>query len=325
MAALLIAAASVAFVDVRRLPMQSLGARRTTVPLLAERFDIDEAMGEMDKAVSREDYAEAARLKKLIDAQVAIDRAQLTRQLMGGAAESSAGAADDDEAPCVSRATTLAAGQVLVANPERFCSRNPFARPLMDMARFGIEGPVKVPGFPPDMIAQRLPVLLLLQHDEGGSRALLMEQRTGALMGDVSMEEYGPCAILPLWSGGTERQNSLYIIHDVSEAGTGSNEISDGLFQGGWDQLRPKVADYSVSEARIKFFVGATEWRPGQLQRELEGGAWLALDVPPSLVVKDRVSDWRPGQPKPVWTEMLKYLPSDDDAVAQLIEQIYGE
>ena len=28
--------------------------------------------------------------------------------------------------------------------------------------------------------------------------------------------------------------------------------------------------------------------------------------------MKDRVSDWRPGQPKPVWREMLSYLDDDD-------------
>jgi hypothetical protein len=34
-----------------------------------------------------------------------------------------------------------------------------------------------------------LQVLLLIEHSKEGSRALLMERRTGALMGDVSMDE----------------------------------------------------------------------------------------------------------------------------------------
>jgi len=275
--------------------------------------------------VSKEDYAEAARLKKLIDAQVAKDRAQLTRQVMGGdASGSSADAAETEEAPSVTVASALATGQVLVASPERFCSRNPFARPVKDMGRFGIQGPINDPGLSPDMIAQMLPVLVLVEHNEGGSRALLMERRTGALMGDVSMEDYGPCAISPLWLGGTEKQNSLYVVHDVAAAG-GANEISGGLFLGGWEKIKPKVADSSVSEARIKFFIGATEWGAGQLEDELKAGAWLALDVPPSLVIKDRVADWRPGKPKPVWTEMMNYLPADDSTAKKLIEQIYGE
>jgi len=278
----------------------------------------------MDKAVSREDYAEAARLKKLIDAQVAEDRARLTRQLLGVDASDAKSTAE--EAPSVSLATALAPGQILVASPERFCSRNPFAWPPMDMGRFGVDGPVNFPGLSADVVATRLPVLLLIEHNEKRSRALLMEQRTGALMGDVSMENFGPCAICPLWFGGTDKDNSLYIVHDVEEA-DGADEISSGLYVGGWDDLRPRVSDSSVSEARIKFFVGATEWRGGQLQDELKAGAWLALDVPPSLVVKDRVADWRPGQPKPVWTEMMNYLPPDagDGTVKKLIDQIYGE
>jgi len=329
MISLLVAAP--AFVDMWRLPTHRVGSTwRSSAPVLSEPpldgdgpFDIDAAMGAMDKAVSNEDYAEAARLKKLIDKQVALDRAQLTRQLSVEATSTSAEEVED-ESPNVSRATALAPGQILVASPERFCSANPFARPIMDMGRFGIQGAVKVPGLPPDRVAERLPVLILLEHDEGGSRALLMEQRTGALMGDVSMDDYGPCAVSPLWIGGTAKPNSLYMLHDVPQA-DGANEVSSGLYLGGWEKLKPKVADSSVSEARLKFFVGATEWGAGQLEKELSAGAWIALDVPANLVVKDRVSDWRPGQPKPVWTEMMNYLPSDDADVAKLMKVIYGE
>ena len=57
--------------------------------------------------------------------------------------------------------------------------------------------------------------MLLIEHNAGGSRALLMERRTGALMGDVSMEDYGCVAISPLWLGGTAKQNSLYVVHNV--------------------------------------------------------------------------------------------------------------
>merc|ERR1712048_69655 len=105
-------------------------------------------------------------------------------------------------------------------------------------------------GLPPDIVAQMLPVLILMEHHERGWRALLMERRSGALMGDVSMEDYGPCAISALWIGGTENQNSLCVLHDVTGVGS---KVCDGLYVGGWDQLKPKVADSSVAEARVKF------------------------------------------------------------------------
>ena len=44
------------------------------------------------------------------------------------------------------------------------------------------------------------------------------------------------------------------------------------------------MADSSLAEGRFKFFLGATEWKPGQLQEEIEAGAWLVLDCDAELV-----------------------------------------
>ena len=122
-------------------------------------------------------------------------RAQMLRQMLGGAESDNVPNAVDDmlgkkSEPKVVQASSLAAGQVLVANPERFCSRNPFSRPVRDLGRFGLQGPIDGDELSADMKAQMLPVLLLIEHSKGGARALLMERRTGALMGDVSMDEY---------------------------------------------------------------------------------------------------------------------------------------
>jgi putative AlgH/UPF0301 family transcriptional regulator len=168
-----------------------------------------------------------------------------------------------------------------------------------------------------------LPVLLLLEHASGGSRALLMERRTGALMGDVSMDDYGCVAISPLWLGGTARQNTLYVVHDVAGL-EGAVEVRDGLYQGGWMDARPRVADSTYADGRFKFFLGATEWGAGQLDEELKAGAWIALDCDPSVVIKDRVADWRPGQPKPVWTELVQQL-EDAEEAQRIVALVYPE
>jgi len=226
--------------------------------------------------------------------------------------------------PQVRRASSLAPGQVLVANPERFCSRNPFSRPVKDLGRFGLQGPIDDDRLSPDMKAQMLPVLFLTEHSSSGStRALLMERRTGALMGDVSMEDYGCVAISPLWLGGTEKQNSLYVVHDASDV-DGATQIADGLYLGGWSDARPRVADSSLAEGRFKFFLGVTEWAAGQLEEEVKAGAWLILDVAPQMVIKDRVAEWRPGQLKPVWTEFMDCLTGEADA-RRILAQIYPD
>jgi hypothetical protein len=45
-----------------------------------------------------------------------------------------------------------------VANPERFCTRNPFSRPVKDLSRFGLQGPIDLNEVSSDFAAQMLPV-----------------------------------------------------------------------------------------------------------------------------------------------------------------------
>ena len=47
---------------------------------------------------------------------------------------------------------------------------------------------------------------MLIDHSEKGSSGLLLERRTGALMADISMEDFGCVAISPLWLGGVAKQ-----------------------------------------------------------------------------------------------------------------------
>jgi putative AlgH/UPF0301 family transcriptional regulator len=87
----------------------------------------------------------------------------------------------------------------------------------------------------------------------------------------------------------------------------------------------PDDACGAVTRARARcarrFFLGATEWGAGQLEDELRAGAWLALECDPSLVIKDRVVGWRPGKPKPVWTELMNVL--DTKEAKRLVGQVY--
>jgi hypothetical protein len=180
------------------------------------------------------------------DAGVADFRAKLMRQMMGkgegGAGSTGSGLSDRERlmrsVETASLADSPASGVLLIADPARFCSRNPFARPVKDLNRFGLDGPVAPDEMPPDLAAQMLPVVLLLEHGPKGSFGVLLERRTGAqqpparcphtpcssptppappvpgaLMGDIDIESYGCVAISPLWLGGSSRQNSLSVIH----------------------------------------------------------------------------------------------------------------
>jgi hypothetical protein len=121
------------------------------------------------------------------DAGVADFRAQLMRQMMGksgsGVSSTDSGLSDRERlmrsVETASLADSPASGIILVADPARFCSRNPFARPVKDLGRFGLDGPVAPDEMPADLAAQMLPVVLLLDHGPKGSFGVLLERRTG--------------------------------------------------------------------------------------------------------------------------------------------------
>ena len=102
-----------------------------------------------------DDAAEPVELAEGRGVNVEDDRARLASLFSGGAtaepeASSDVGKARESGVP--------AKGRVLVANPQRFCSRNPFARAVKDLNRFGLQGPVQGGDLSADTKAQMLPV-----------------------------------------------------------------------------------------------------------------------------------------------------------------------
>lgn len=54
----------------------------------------------------------------------------------------------------------------------------------------------------------------------------------------------------------------------------------------------------------------------------MQSEAWFVLDVPPEVVLKDRVMDMMPGQIKPLWTELAQLLGDD---FAPYLSQVYAD
>lgn len=193
--------------------------------------------------------AHTSRIRAVEDDDVAAFRKKLLAQLADDDATTKPPPPSDAGAKVsILSPSQLAPGTVLLANPKRFCSRNPLARPVDDLNRFGLAGPVAVADrdqLSADLAAQMLPVVLVLEHSAaGGTTGVLLERRTGALMGDVSMEDFGCVAISPLWLGGIERQETLKIVHtcgdEVASAAPLGGErprarrLGGGAPKGGW-------------------------------------------------------------------------------------------
>jgi hypothetical protein len=223
----------------------------------------------------------------------------------------------------------LTAGTVLVANPAKFCTnfggRGTMPSPKL-LAKFGLTLPPPAE-LGPDRRADLLPVLVLvdMKGERGSTRAVLLNRRTGYLLGDLEQQPGGPAPILekfciqPLWFGGVDNVSSgLDMMHLCPTVQGAVSLTKDGLYWGGEPaQAQDAMSDPSLTRVftgfDFKFFVQSTMWKPGELQAEIAAGTWFPASVSKEVLFKsrDRMGTMRA---KPLWTEIMEHLSEAEES-----------
>jgi hypothetical protein len=235
-------------------------------------------------------------------------------------------------------------GVVLMANPAKFCtdfgsSSSPSASLLN---KFGLTVPPPA-DLGPDRRADLLPVLCVVdRHPLRGSQAVLLNRRTGYLLGDLEQQQsddmpappprLGAFMIQPLWFGGTsagggdESSSGLDMLHQCSAVSGARQLTDDGLYWGGDPaQAQEALGDASLDRLYtgfdFKFFVQSTRWLPLQLEREVKDGTWFCAHVSKSVLFKprDRMGTRRA---KPLWTEIMELMGGD---YVKIRDQLYAD
>lgn len=263
--------------------------------------------GASDRDGDIEDADEAAR--------VAAFRARL---MSGGLdavakAEEPAEAEDDDVDPEWARkAEKPATGVVLIGNKDWFFVEKPSSDVKAALKRVGLASDA-AQKIPDDRLAGLVPVVLIL---EGGApkaegfSGVLMGRRSGYMMGDLKELYTTGFMLQPLWVGGPTVEDAfsspiertvgapeagaatgIVAVHPYDpETIAGSVQITDdGLYAGGdWRTCSTLVEKGMANPFRFRLFAQATRWQPGELEQEIQAGAWLCADVSTDLLLKDR-------------------------------------
>jgi hypothetical protein len=230
----------------------------------------------------------------------------------------------------------LKSGVILIANPEKFCApsskdsnskkKNQPSPSLL--SKFGLTLPPPS-DLGPDRRADLLPVLILLErHPLRGSKAVLLNRRTGYLLGDLEQPSNNPSSsppklgafmIQPLWFGGTSASagstvggGGLDMLHLCPTVQGCQQLTEDGLFWGGniiqaQEAMNCKSLERPMTGFDFKFFVQSTRWLPTQLEREVRDGTWFIASVSKEVLFKprDRLGTMRA---KPLWTEIIELM-----------------
>ena len=146
-------------------------------------------------------------------------------------------------------------------------------------------------------------VVLLLQADEDDGALGLVLNRPAVLAVDDVLEDWSPLGAAPavVFEGGPVQPEAAVCL---------GHARVDGIQVGAFSPLEhaPAVGtvdlDASPDELRtavseVRVFAGYAGWSPGQLEAELEEGAWWLLDALPSDAFSVRAGAVARGRPAP--------------------------
>jgi putative transcriptional regulator len=133
-------------------------------------------------------------------------------------------------------------------------------------------------------------VVVIVQHDDNGALGLILNRPTEVSIKQAWAEisEGDNCYLdEPLHQGGP-CEGPLMVLHDRDDLSQVS--VMPGLhFSTTKESIEQLIAD---SNQPVKFFVGYSGWSPGQLEGEIEQGAWIIAAADPSLVFDDDEELW---------------------------------
>jgi len=207
------------------------------------------------------------------------------------------------------------------------------SRALWERVGTSPDAPLAAMEMPVSRRAELLPTVIVTEHGPLGSSGLVLNRRTGYLMGDLANLDASGFMIQPLNLGGADKRpvlptggceesdevlRSVTMVHPCATvrdaAPLGAWGEDDGLFIGGdYASAREEVQKGESSGHRFRFFVQSCRWGPGGLQKELDSGAWTGARASREVLLKSRTRSG-PRRTKPLWLDAMELLGGDAKA-----------
>jgi putative transcriptional regulator len=129
-------------------------------------------------------------------------------------------------------------------------------------------------------------VVLVLHHNDEGAFGLVVNRESEVAVADVIEDtERSALAELPVFVGGPVQQNYVFVLHSGVPDRYSSEHVENPCRGVYFEPSFQHVLDYVNSEdylvlaaderPAVRIFAGYSGWGSGQLERELQDGAWL--------------------------------------------------
>ncbi|MCQ2285423.1 MAG: YqgE/AlgH family protein [Bacteroidales bacterium] len=119
-------------------------------------------------------------------------------------------------------------------------------------------------------------VVLLTDHDSNGSAGLVINKPSKLTLEQLNLN-------VTVHLGGPVPAKQLFAIHNFGNC-KNAHKLLPGIFVG-YDAIFLSLIEHNAIETlRYKFFAGYSGWSAGQLEEEIEKGAWVVSNVTPELL-----------------------------------------
>ena len=143
-------------------------------------------------------------------------------------------------------------------------------------------------------------VVYLLEHDGNGTLGVVLNRPSHTPVGQVLPDWHdivsGPSVVFG--GGPVQPDGALCLAHAHGDA-PGVRRVVDGVAT---VDLDGDVATITAVANRFRVFAGHAGWSPGQLEDEIEEGAWW--------VVPGSIDDVFSDDPRPLWQQVLRRQPA---------------
>ncbi len=130
-------------------------------------------------------------------------------------------------------------------------------------------------------------VVLLFLHNEGGAMGVVINRPTELTVGEVlsamTPVDY-PYLAEPIFWGGPVAPETGWFLFKGDDPSNQSIDLGNNIRISG--SLDLAVTLPKIAEDKPIFYMGYAGWGPGQLDREIEEGAWLTADIDEDILFK---------------------------------------
>lgn len=151
-------------------------------------------------------------------------------------------------------------------------------------------------------------VILLCEYSSEGAVGYVLNQPLDASISEV-LPETGNVSQL-IYKGGPVQMNTLHFVHTLPHLLKGSPLPENICWGGDFEKLEQLLQKEKAPITSLKIFLGYSGWGAGQLEAEIEQGAWIVTAANASIVF-ETPSTW-------VWKKAIELLGTEYQYLSQM-------